>query len=93
MTQKFKVLVTRKWPSPVEKVLKESFDTTLNEDDIPLSENELIEAINSFDAILPTVTDVISDKVISSEGRRVKIIGNLELALTILILNQQKKIE
>ena len=91
MTQKFKVLVTRKWPKPVEQVLKESFDTTLNEDDIPLSEIELIEGINSFDAILPTVTDVISDKVISSEGRRAKIIGNFGVGFNNIDIESAKK--
>ena len=53
MTQKFKVLVTRKWPNPVEKKLKESFDVTLNENDIPMSEEQLIDAVNNFDALLP----------------------------------------
>ena len=65
MTQKFKVLVTRKWPSTVEKKLDENFDVTLNESDIPMTEEQLLEAINSYDAILPTVTDSISSKIIS----------------------------
>ena len=60
MTQKFKVLVTRKWPSTVEKKLDDSFDVTLNESDIPMTEEQLLEAMNSYDAILPTVTDSIS---------------------------------
>ena len=57
MNQKFKVLVTRKWPSSVEKKLKDNFDVTLNENDNPLSKAELIEAIENYDALLPTVTD------------------------------------
>ena len=64
MTQKFKVLVTRKWPSTVEKKLDENFDVTLNESDIPMTEEQLLEAMNSYDAILPTVTDSISSKII-----------------------------
>ena len=76
MTQKFKVLVTRKWPSSVEKKLEENFDVTLNESDIPMTENQLIEAINNYDAVLPTVTDSISNKIISSSNRKAKIIGN-----------------
>ena len=46
MTQKFKVLVTRKWPSTVEKKLDENFDVTLNESDIPMTEEQLFDAIN-----------------------------------------------
>ena len=30
MTQKFKVLVTRKWPSSVQEKLRQTFDVTLN---------------------------------------------------------------
>ena len=74
--QNYKVLVTRKWPSSVEKKLKESFDVTLNESDIPLTEDQLLEGMNNYDAVLPTVTDSISNKVISSNNRKAKIIGN-----------------
>ena len=33
MTEKFKILVTRKWPKKVEESLVETFDTTLNVED------------------------------------------------------------
>ena len=68
MTQKFKILVTRKWPRKVEEKLLESFDTTLNSQDRPLSESELVEAMKSYDALLPTVTDPITDRIISTPG-------------------------
>ena len=76
MTQKFNVLVTRKWPKKVEKELQLNFQATLNESDAPLSEKELIEAMQNYDALLPTVTDKNSDKIISSDKRKAKIIGN-----------------
>ena len=91
MTQKFKVLVTRKWPKPVEKVLKDNFDVTLNSEDIPLSEEELINAVNNYDALLPTVTDVISDKIISSEGRKAKIIANFGVGFNNIDIESAKK--
>ena len=74
--QNYKVLVTRKWPSSVVKKLEESFDVTLNESDIPMTEDQLLEAMNTYDAVLPTVTDSISNKIISSSNRKAKIIGN-----------------
>ena len=74
MTQKFKVLVTRKWPKIVEDKLNSDFEVTLNESDIPLSEQQLIEGMQNFDALLPTVTDTISDKVLSASNKKVKII-------------------
>ena len=76
MTQKFKVLVTRKWPKKVEEELQLNFEATLNESDTPLSENELIEAMQNFDALLPTVTDKISDTILSVANKKVKIVGN-----------------
>ena len=70
MTQKFKILVTRKWPRKVEEKLLESFDTTLNSQDRPLSESELIEAMKSYDALLPTVTDPITCLLYTSPSPR-----------------------
>ena len=71
-----KILVTRKWPKAVEEMLLKTFDTTLNLSDKPLTEKELYNAMMDFDALLPTVTDKITDKIMSSPDKRVKIIGN-----------------
>tara|TARA_Y100000813_G_C24145248_1_gene344455 strand:- start:583 stop:1557 length:975 start_codon:yes stop_codon:yes gene_type:complete len=76
MTEKFKVLVTRKWPKKVEEKLLSTFDATLNVADQPLSEQELIEGMKTYDALLPTVTDPITSKIISTPDKKVKIIGN-----------------
>ena len=91
MNQKFKVLVTRKWPSSVEKKLKDNFDVTLNENDNPLSKAELIEAIENYDALLPTVTDSINDDIISSENRRSKIIGIFGVGFNNIDIESAKK--
>ena len=91
MTQKFKVLVTRKWPNLVEKKLEESFEVTLNKNDIPLTEEQLIDAINNYDALLPTVTDKISDKIISSDNRKAKIIGNFGVGFNNIDVESAKK--
>ena len=71
-----KVLVTRKWPDAVEKRISENFDAKLNMSDSPMTEDELIDAMKEFDALLPTVTDKVSDKIISTKESKVKIIGN-----------------
>ena len=76
MTEKFKVLVTRKWPKKVEEKLLSTFDATLNVADQPLSEQELIEGMKTYDALLPTVTDPITSRIISTPDKKVKIIGN-----------------
>jgi lactate dehydrogenase-like 2-hydroxyacid dehydrogenase len=58
-----KVLVTRKWPSEVEEILKEKYDVTLNEDDVPMSIAELQAAFQNYDCVCPTVTDPINEEV------------------------------
>ena len=86
-----KVLVTRKWPESVEKKLSETFDTTLNISDKPLKESDLIEAMKNYDALLPTVTDKISDTIISCENRRVQIIGNFGVGFNNIDIESAKK--
>ena len=91
MMQKFKILVTRKWPKKVEESLVSTFDTTLNVDDKPLSESELIEAMRSYDALLPTVTDPITDKIISTSNKKVKIIGNFGVGFNNIDIDSAKR--
>ncbi len=70
------VIVTRKWPEQVEIRLKQHYDVKLNTDDHPMTVAELQQAMCEADAVLPTVTDVISAEVINIDGRRAKILGN-----------------
>jgi len=56
--------------------LKELYDVQLNEDDQPMSAEELKQALRSADAVLPTVTDPITADVLSAEPLRCKILGN-----------------
>ena len=88
-----KVLVTRKWPESVEKKLLDTFETTLNIGDNPLSEADLISAMQNYDALLPTVTDKISSKVIECQNRRAKIIGNFGVGFNNIDINSAKKSE
>jgi len=70
------VVVTRKLPEAVETRMRELFDTTLNLDDRPLTQGELIEAVRTADALVPTVTDRIDAGLISQAGPDLKIIAN-----------------
>lgn len=73
---KFKVLVTRRWPAEVEAQLQALYDMQLNEDDHPMTTDELKDALRNYDAVLPTVTDPITADVLSVADKRVKILGN-----------------
>jgi lactate dehydrogenase-like 2-hydroxyacid dehydrogenase len=71
-----KVIVTRKWPAPVEARLQELYDVQLNETDVQMTPDALKLALQTADALLPTVTDIITSDILAVPGKRAKIIGN-----------------
>jgi lactate dehydrogenase-like 2-hydroxyacid dehydrogenase len=71
-----RILVTRKWPSAAESSLAERFDVTFNQADVPLTENELQQALYDYDAILPTVSDKLPASLFEGTSIRTKILGN-----------------
>ena len=54
------VFVTRRLPDQIQARMMELFDTHLNDSDTALSQAELIEAVQSADVFVPTVTDTIN---------------------------------
>lgn len=71
-----KVIVTRKLPEDVEKRLSDLFDTTFNVSDTPLTQAELITAVQSCDVLVPTVTDKIDAQIIEAASPRLRLIAN-----------------
>jgi lactate dehydrogenase-like 2-hydroxyacid dehydrogenase len=71
-----KVVVTRRWPALVEARLQELYDVQLNETDIPMTADDLKTALQTADALLPTVTDLITADILGVTNKRAKIIGN-----------------
>ena len=70
------VIVTRKLPEATEARMQELFDTRLSEDDAPMSNADLVAAMQSADVLVPTVTDYISADLIAQAGERLKLIAN-----------------
>ncbi len=75
-SKKLKVVVTRKLPEPVETRMRELFEAELNLDDKPLSEADLIKAVQAADVLVPTVTDRIDSRVLQAAGPRLKLVAN-----------------
>lgn len=71
-----KIIVTRKWPEAVEQELLKRYDVTLNKSDIPMTTEQLQDALRNADAVLPTVTDPVTAEVLSAKPMRAKILGN-----------------
>ena len=70
------VIVTRKLPDAIETRMRELFDAKLNLSDTPMSQADLIEAVQTADVLVPTVTDRIDSKVLVRAGERLKLIAN-----------------
>lgn len=70
------VIVTRKLPDSVETRMRELFNTRLNLPDKPFSQEQLIEAVQTADVLVPTVTDQIDEEVISKAGEQLKLIAS-----------------
>lgn len=86
-----KVIVTRKWPEEAEAKLKENFDVVLNDDDQPMSAEELQDAFKNYDAVCPTVSDKITAEVMNAEPLRAKVIGNFGVGFNHIDLNAAKE--
>lgn len=70
-----RILVTRRWPTGVERALQQRFDVVLNDGDTPLSQTDLARAMDAFDVLAPTVSDRIDADVIAG-GDRCRLIAN-----------------
>jgi len=69
-----RVIISRKWPAAVEAGLERRFDVTLNGADLALTSDELKDALDSYDAVCPTVTDKVDAEVLANP-KRAKILG------------------
>ena len=71
-----KVLVTRRWPAAVEARLSELFDADFNSSDTPLTPEDFREALQNYDAVLPTVTDRIGAPALELTRPQTRILAN-----------------
>ena len=70
------VIVTRKLPDAIETRMRELFDARLNVDDVPMSREQLTDAVQTADVIVPTVTDRLDARILSRAGDKLRLIAN-----------------
>jgi glyoxylate reductase len=70
------VIVTRKLPDPIETRMRELFDTRLNVTDEPMTREQLTEAVQTADVLVPTVTDRLDSRILARAGERLRLIAN-----------------
>ncbi|MCL4671736.1 MAG: D-glycerate dehydrogenase [Sphingomonadaceae bacterium] len=71
-----RVVVTRHLMPSVEARLAELFDAQLNPDDVPLTRDQLAEAMQSAHVLVPTVTDRIDAALIEQAGDQLGLIAS-----------------
>jgi glyoxylate reductase len=76
MKKKPLVVVTRKLPDSIETRMRELFDARLNLDDVPMTQEQLADAVRNADVLVPTVTDEITAELLNQPERRLKLIAN-----------------
>jgi glyoxylate reductase len=76
MSSKPLVIVTRKLPDAIETRMMELFNVRLNNEDAPLTQAQLVEAVKAADVLVPTVTDKIDAAVLSQASDRLRLIAS-----------------
>ena len=71
-----KVIVTRRFPEPVEARMRALFDIDLRTDDQPMTRSELEAAVRGCEVLAPTVTDRIDGDLLTAAGPRLRLIAN-----------------
>ncbi|MER0238910.1 D-glycerate dehydrogenase [Fulvimarina sp. MAC8] len=86
-----KILVTRRWPEAVETKLAETYDVTFNENDKPMSADEMRQALMEYDAFCPTVSDKVDASVLDVTDPRTKIIASYGVGFSHIDTDAAKK--
>ena len=73
---KLSVVVTRRLPQAVEGRLEELFDARLNKTDTPFTHAQLVEALQTADVLVPTLSDNLDAETLAKAGSQLKLISN-----------------
>ena len=71
--------------------MRELFDTTLNESDEPFSKEQLQDAVQRADVLVPTVTDKIDETLLNSCSDKLKLIASFGTGVDHIDLKAAKK--
>jgi glyoxylate reductase len=71
-----RVIVTRRLPAAVEHRMAALFDVEFNVSDTPFDARRMVEAMNSCEVLVPTISDEIDADVIAQAGERLQLIAN-----------------
>ncbi len=70
------LFISRPMPADVEAEARKLFDVTMRASNAPLSQGEMIEALEGYDAVLPTLGDAFSAEVFAKASPRAVMLAN-----------------
>jgi lactate dehydrogenase-like 2-hydroxyacid dehydrogenase len=71
-----KILITRPWPAGAQAYMQSRYDVTVNETGIPLTHDELMQAMNDYDCLCSSLGDRMDAAVFGVPNARAKMIGH-----------------
>ena len=86
-----KIIVTRNIPDEVESKLKEYFQVSFNREDKIFSNDILRKAMENADGMVCTVTDCITNELLTLPKKKVKIIANIGVGVDHIDLQSAKE--
>jgi lactate dehydrogenase-like 2-hydroxyacid dehydrogenase len=81
MTERARLLLTRRLPEAVEARLGTAFDVDVDRADRRLDRATLVAAMRRYDAICPTITDRFDAEMLATPGATVRILANFGAGL------------
>lgn len=92
MSARPRIVITRKIPEACEAEARTHFDAVLNRDDLPLSVEQLQDALRTADGLLPTVTDKIDADLLGVADRRANIVANFGVGFNNIDVQAAKRL-
>lgn len=89
--QRLSVVVTRRLPEAVEARLSELFDVSLRPDDLPIPQEDLVNAVASADVLVTTLNDRIDIALLEQAGPNLKLIANYGAGVDHIDVDEARK--
>jgi len=86
-----RIILTRRWPVRVEAELEALGEVRLRDPDIPMSRQELVDALSTADVLCPTVTDRLSADLFEQADKRTRLIANFGVGFNHIDLEAARK--
>jgi lactate dehydrogenase-like 2-hydroxyacid dehydrogenase len=89
--QRPRVLITRRLPRAVHERLRDTYEVTLNGEDLPLDRQALDRALHEYDALVPTITDRFDSALLEGAPFRARILANFGAGVEHLDLDAARR--